>query len=310
MPIDVNEFFRLLPPGNVSSTRNFEKLIAVLRQPVLDASDVANAVANIQPAIRQSQGNAAAFEYLQNNYSVPTTPEGFKWVIHEAVGGMRKFDENEDLLGSMMYLHAQEGVRTIISIESDGVERWAHNWTAFDNTKWFGSFLADWHAPSVEHLDAYCKLVDERRRAGNVVTHCWGGTGRTGCFLAAYLIYAEGLPAHRAFTAVRQRYNKHSVEMKAQYNALARYADYLQRETSFPVESPLLNHAGGHWHTDEPTPHGNDGIGVDPGHKGVHGPEWKPDVNNKVMISAAGRGNSVPPYVSFDQHMKPQEVGH
>ena len=307
MAIDVNDFLSLLPPG--SSSGNLQQLIDVLRRPNVPPMDAIRAVLNIQPAFRQGVAYAPAFEYLRRNYTEPTEPYGFKWLVDRKVGGMAKFDDkrNKDLLGVMVDLY-RKGVRTIISIERDGATDWADDWMNwFDQTKWFGTFLADYHAPSVEHLDAYCNLVDERRLAGAVVTHCWGGTGRTGCFLAAYLVKSENMSAEGALKAVRERYNTHSVEMKVQYNALARYADYLHRQPSLPVETKGLDRAGGgHWDQD----YGNAGIAADPGHKGDPGPQWKPGVDTKVMISSTGRGNSVPPYVSSEPRMRPQEVPH
>jgi insecticidal toxin complex protein TccC len=307
MAIDVNVFLNLLPAANASSTGNLRELIALLRKPNVTGAQVMSAVQKIQPAIRQGQGNARAFDYLQSNYTAPRLPQNFQWLVPQAVAGMSKFDENPDVLGAMVDLY-RKGVRTIISIEGQDAATWVKDWTTgFDKTQWFGTFLADWHAPSVEHLAAYCNLVDERRPAGGVVTHCWGGTGRTGCFLAAYLIKSENMPAHRALKAVRQRYSVHSVEMKAQYNAMARYADFLQRSMSWPLGSDEFDHAGGHWHG----AHGDDGIGEDPGHKNdrsaKQAQQWKEGVDN-AMISSAGKGSSAPPYVSSRTDMRPQQV--
>ncbi|OKB66832.1 hypothetical protein BHU62_09315 [Serratia marcescens] len=47
--------------------------------------------------------------------------------------------------------------------------------------------------------------------------------------------------------------------MKAQYNALARYADYLKKIPSAPIAT-----LGGLWDEE----HGEDGMQFDPGHKG------------------------------------------
>ena len=82
-------------------------------------------------------------------------PIGFAWLgptDGAPVAGMGRFADNADPRLAALWLH-QEGVRTVISIEKDGAEIAKE---AFESesagTRWYGSFLADWHAPSVEHL--------------------------------------------------------------------------------------------------------------------------------------------------------------
>jgi insecticidal toxin complex protein TccC len=186
-------------------------------------------------------------------------------------------------------LHLQ-GVRAIISIERSGVETWLDHWLSLENTRWYGSFLEDWHAPAVDHLHAYCETVTAELSLGQgaIATHCWGGTGRTGCFLAAYLIHADGLSGDQAFTAVRTRYNRHAVEMKVQYNALARYASKFGR-TSLDVDAPTLDHAAGAWDSAQ----GDVGMTHDPGpHCDL--------TNSSMMVSSLGVSRAVAPFVSMN----------
>ncbi|MCC2525564.1 hypothetical protein LJX77_26045 [Vibrio coralliilyticus] len=215
--------------------------------------------------------------------------------------GMSIFSQNSDLFSSSLWLYRND-FRTIISIENYEVNETIRVTSKMlSDFKWYGSFLDDWHAPSVEHLLAYCKLVDERKMYGNVVTHCWGGTGRTACFLAAYWLYSNPYAtAEYAFKRVREKYSEHSVEMKAQYNVLARFGDYLCRRASMDVDSPLVNSVVGHFH---PT-HKNDGIASDSGHKGSVA-TYRSTHCNLVMVSKAGVALSKGPYTCDERSLFP-----
>jgi insecticidal toxin complex protein TccC len=231
-----------------------------------------------------------------------TKPNDFKELTPN-IAGMSLFSDNTDLFSSLLWLY-KSGYKTMISIEPDNVQKTLSvtNEMMFD-FQWYGSFLDDWHAPSVEHLLEYCKLVQQRKKFGSVVTHCWGGTGRTACFLAAYWLYSNpNLTAEHAFTFLRKNYSIHSIEMKAQYNTLARFSDYLLRAPSLDVESRRLNHGGGSFNRQ----HKNDGMLLEPGHKG--GSTYHPININNVMTSADGIALSTGPYVSQNPNLKPQST--
>ncbi len=231
-------------------------------------------------------------------------PDNFK-EINVEIAGMSLFSINNDLFSSLLWLY-KLGYKTIISIESESVDKTVNitNEMMFD-FQWYGSFLDDWHAPSVEHLREYCELVEQRAKFGSVVTHCWGGTGRTACFLAAYWLYSNpNFTAEHAFEFLRKNYSIHSIEMKAQYNALARFSDSLSRGPSIAVESSKLNHAGGSFHSI----HKDDGMVFDPGHKGSV--TYNPNNINNVMTSKAGISLSIGPYVSQNINLKSQSTSN
>jgi len=223
--------------------------------------------------------------------------------LNAGIAGMSLFSQNADLFSSLLWLY-KSGYKTMVSIEPNGVDKTLSvtNEMMFD-FQWYGSFLDDWHAPSVEHLLEYCELVQQRKKLGSVVTHCWGGTGRTACFLAAYWLYSNpNLTAEHAFPFLRKNYSIHSIEMKAQYNALARFSDHLLRKPSIDVESPKLNHGGGSFHPS----HKDDGMRLDQGHKGSS--TYNPININKVMTSINGISLSTGPYVSQNHNLKPQST--
>ena len=62
--------------------------------------------------------------------------------------------------------------------------------------------VRDMTAPTIEQLEKIVKWIDERIK--KVIVHCYGGYGRSGTALAAYLIYSKGLSADEAIRAVRR----------------------------------------------------------------------------------------------------------
>ena len=256
---------------------------------------------------------ALPLDYLFRILPNDVPPQNLQWLNQSCFAGMSRFASNPDLYACALNLY-KSGVRTIISIESSGAaDTKLATAGSLPYVEWYSCFLEDWHAPSVEHLLEYCKLVDSRMKYGGVVTHCWGGTGRTGCFLAAYLIYSKCcINATSAFQTVRKEYSTHSVEMKVQYHALARFSDYLRRPISYDLNSSLFNHAGGHWEKS----HENDGFAADPQHMGASGLSHltasallaSSRSNIKKMVARQGVKDSKAPYITQNPNAKIQRV--
>ena len=242
---------------------------------------------------------------LQNLNETGTQPKDFNWLTNNQVGGMYKFNAAQNKtngsLGLAVLWLFKHGVRTVISIEKGGATETKAAVESFPDMQWTSCFLADWHAPSVDHLKAYYATVSTNLMRGGVVTHCWGGTGRTGCFLASFLLSSRhSATAQAAFTNIRTMYNAHSVEMKAQYNALARLSDSLGNNASIAYDDPLINHAGGHWHHG----HKDDGLDADPGHAGT----GATGVDARAMISISGVARSSSPYLTHNANTTAQAV--
>jgi len=177
------------------------------------------------------------------------------------------------------------GFRTIISLERAGANETADIWVKLGRRSdrdfaWYESFLYDFNAPCARQLSAFVRKVEDRQRMGAVAVHCGGGTGRTGCFLAAYLMRANnGWNAARAVREVRRRYNTNAVELMTQYNALARFGDILRptvRSGPFDGADPIrfdlrLDQSG---------------IQFDPGH---NGDAFSRTAHGSVLTSKGGK---------------------
>ena len=81
-------------------------------------------------------------------------------------------------------------------------------------------------------LDGYCndlmricEFIDYQEEKGNpVFVHCFGGQGRTGTVLAAYLLYKKHLTgADEAIEYIRQKYSKTAIETSYQEDELHRF---------------------------------------------------------------------------------------
>ena len=65
---------------------------------------------------------------------------------------------------------------------------------------------------------------------GAVAVHCWGGTGRTGCFLAAYVIYLgriydKKMSSEEVINFVRSKYRDNAIETAEQRKVLKDFVD-------------------------------------------------------------------------------------
>ena len=88
--------------------------------------------------------------------------------------------------------------------------------------------VQDFTNPTLDQIIQTVNLIEECIDKGvNLLMHCWGGTGRTGCFLAAFLIKKYGLGVSQAINEVRNKYDSHCVEIVQQYDALKDYRNTL-----------------------------------------------------------------------------------
>eukprot|EP00547_Thalassionema_nitzschioides_P000374 CAMPEP_0194200718 /NCGR_PEP_ID=MMETSP0156-20130528/1201_1 /TAXON_ID=33649 /ORGANISM="Thalassionema nitzschioides, Strain L26-B" /LENGTH=349 /DNA_ID=CAMNT_0038925751 /DNA_START=61 /DNA_END=1107 /DNA_ORIENTATION=+ len=252
---------------------------------------------------------------LEPSSPPPTTatavPNQFNFVIPGKLAGMAKFDGNAKDDHTLREKYAkylkEQGITTVISIEKDGHKRTKRIVESVD-IKWYSCFLPDWHAPSVEQLHEYNQLVgDIIKEGGAVATHCWGGTGRTSCFLASHLLYSKiANSAQDAFKQIREKFETHSIEMKVQYNTLARYSDFLGNAPSLPFSNKDIDFSKGEWNGK----HGDDGIGSDPGHKGAKAQNYEESKVNKVVVSEDGAKVRQGPYIQpiRAQHAQTQSI--
>jgi len=87
--------------------------------------------------------------------------------------------------------------------------------------------VRDGTAPSIKQLLRIVKWIDKQMKLGKkVLVHCFGGFGRTGTVLAAYLIYT-GVPADEAIKKVRQ-VRPYAIEVLEQEQILYVFEKYLR----------------------------------------------------------------------------------
>jgi len=84
--------------------------------------------------------------------------------------------------------------------------------------------VADFDIPKVEQVDLFILEAEKVHLKGNgVAVHCMGGIGRTGTFLACWLVRKLGLDADAAVLRVRKE-RPHSLETADQVDFVRRYA--------------------------------------------------------------------------------------
>lgn len=281
-----------------SSLKYLYKLIRLYDNKA-NLKDILKAFRCISAQEKHLYNNALHF-LLNFNFNFGCRPPNNFQPITPKLAGMSKFDLNKDKGLAALWLY-RNNYRTVISLEKDGAST-TKKYTnkTFPNFKWYSCFLADWNAPSAEQLNSYCERVQVSMYQGGVVTHCWGGTGRTGCFLAAWLIYADfARTAEQALTLVRRHYNIHSVEMKIQYNALARFSDYLNNRPSKRFDQFITI---GKWEEK----YENIGLNHDPNHAGVATGKIAKNIHHKI-VSHKGCSDGIEPYITTSPSARVQQ---
>lgn len=144
---------------------------------------------------------------------------GFSWVIDKQAAGMPRPGGSRPLEQDLAYLNEQ-GLDVLVSLTETPI-----NPQALQQHGIAGMHIPvqDFHAPTQEQLDQYVGSVQGWLSEGKQVgTHCAGGKGRTGTFLAA-LFVARGMGAEEAIAEIR-KLRPGSIETKEQEEAVKEFA--------------------------------------------------------------------------------------
>ena len=136
----------------------------------------------------------------------------FTWIIPDLLAGMACPGYFADLDADLDHL-AYEGVTHIVTLTE-------HALSMPRNTHFQVHHLpvVDFAAPENTQVLRFCQLVDQAAEKGErVMVHCLAGIGRTGTFLAAYLMWRDGLSFRQALSHVRALRKEYvqSVEQEA-----------------------------------------------------------------------------------------------
>ncbi len=118
------------------------------------------------------------------------------------------------------------GIKVLVTVMEDALARTEVEALGIEYHFWF---VQPYGTPSLEQLNAFVNLVNEKRVIKQpVAVHCYMGWGRTGTFLAAYLI-SEGMSVKEAIHKVRQK-RPNSIETYQQEQILHTFAQKLRAQ--------------------------------------------------------------------------------
>ncbi|PIE53572.1 hypothetical protein CSA37_01015 [Candidatus Fermentibacteria bacterium] len=141
---------------------------------------------------------------------------------------MRWWIDKPKLIGSHNPRQAElniENLSTIVSLIDPSEASLKYN-PAIPGIKWVEIPVRDYHAPSIENLKRFVRLVEDSPKT--VLVHCQGGSGRTGTFGGAWLIYSRGLRAAEAIDMLREE-NACAVETDEQEAVLVRFEKLVRK---------------------------------------------------------------------------------
>jgi hypothetical protein len=153
----------------------------------------------------------------------PVAPmRGFSWVAEARIAGMPRPGARRALDEDLTFLEGQ-GIDLLVTLTEQPLDAEA---LARHRIASLHIPVRDYTAPTMEQLDTYVAAVETAMAEGQAVgTHCGGGLGRTGTFLAALLV-ASGRDADAAIAEVRAL-RPGSIETRGQEAAVREYARLL-----------------------------------------------------------------------------------
>lgn len=145
--------------------------------------------------------------------------QNFSWLIPRVLAGADQPNSLQDIQRL-----ANVGVRVLVTVMLESLDEDAIRATGLE---YHHIPVREFGTPTIDQLHEFVKLVEKNRVKGRpVAVHCFMGWGRTGTFLAAYLI-SQGLTANEAIQEVRQK-RPNSIETRGQEQVLEKFAQQLR----------------------------------------------------------------------------------
>ncbi len=144
--------------------------------------------------------------------------ENFSYLIPDVLAGANRPQGKKDL----EYL-ASRGIKVLVTVMEDSLNE---RIVVEAGLEYHIFPVLPYGTPSLQQLNKFIELINTNRRKNRpVAVHCFMGWGRTGTFLAAYLI-SEGMSADEAINEVREK-RPGSIETYGQEQILHIFAQAL-----------------------------------------------------------------------------------
>ena len=163
-------------------------------------------------------------------------PANFSWLkVNRLAGSARPTSELE--LRSLVGL----GIRDLVTLSPDAKP--PHCVVRVPGLRWAVIPVQNFHGATPEQFQTFFDICDragivkdsegdsDGEERGSVLVHCYGGNGRTGMFLAAFLMKYNQMSAADAIQAVRS-VRPRSVETRKQEQALAELEAWLSNDNA------------------------------------------------------------------------------
>jgi atypical dual specificity phosphatase len=144
--------------------------------------------------------------------------EGFSWVIEDELAGMPRPGRHRSLAHDLEFI-AGQGIDLLVSLTEEPPDP---DEVAAHGMRHLHLPVVDFTPPSQAQLGEFVAAANETIGSGGQVgVHCAAGKGRTGTFLAAFLV-SRGMKPAEAIAEVR-RLRPGSVETAEQEKAVEEY---------------------------------------------------------------------------------------
>lgn len=153
---------------------------------------------------------------------ISTNPFNFGWFVADVLSGSGCPRSEQEL----RYLTGI-GINHVVTLSPEATPPACI--TNISNLKWTVIPIDDFDGATIDDFKVFFRLFTAGGGVENgaIHVHCRGGNGRTGTFLAAYLIRFRGLSADDSIAAVRAK-RPYSIESEEQVECLRVLEEYLK----------------------------------------------------------------------------------